>query len=109
MEKQELTDNVKTIISTFLKKEGAYSNGYTTYVKGTVVKRSYGSLDWHTPPAMNLTLDRIKMKGIRLYEEILKELEKIEEDWEVEIISVDESGCYTVLVRVNEPFQYVTI
>lgn len=42
-----------------MKENGAMSNGYDTYLKGTAEIRHYGGLEYHTPSCGKLTYNEV--------------------------------------------------
>lgn len=93
----------------FLADEGGYSNGYYTYVSGTIFVDKEGPLSWNTPKAKEeLTAKGLESRAKVLYKSLQEILQKYEVD-RVEIRYKD-TGCRameTEVVHVVETIQRV--
>jgi len=70
--KEEMLDEIKSVIFNFLRENGGYDNGFATYVKGKVEPCNPHSLEWETPTSRQLTKDEIKKKGFELNRALTK-------------------------------------
>lgn len=101
----QIIKEIKKIIAKFLKKHGGYSNGFDTYVNGTVRFDSISALDWKTPGIGDMTLKEHHNQGFKLAQEIAEYLKKIDFKDCVYINSNAEGyGCYytTVSIHISE-------
>lgn len=69
-------ENLLAIALKFLKANGAMSNGYETYLKGTIQIRHYGGLDWHTPKCGKITGDAKDLLARALSDEMQEYVQK---------------------------------
>lgn len=68
---------VSQLLRDFLINEGGYTNGYRTYVSGTVLKDKDGILGWQTPVAQEeLTQKGKEVRGTKLYKEVQEIMKK---------------------------------
>jgi hypothetical protein len=112
MDKTELLSAVKKEIVKFLNKHNGYSNGYGTFIEGTVEKRVHRCLYWATPEAREtMTVNQMNNEGSDLNDKLLKLLEKTQgDDWTIEIKRhYVEDGCFHTYVRINEPYTRISI
>jgi hypothetical protein len=106
---QNCLNEISTTIKTFLAEEGGYSNGYYTYVEGTITAKGNTGLKWDTPQAKEELTDRGKdIRGDRLY----KSIQEILKVWHVDkvlIRSKDENfgAMETEIVYVEETVKRV--
>ena len=100
-----ILDNVKKIICKFLKDQGGYSNGYGTYVSGSVRFNVRSRLNWMTPTAVNLTIKEHDRLGYELNDKIADYLAEV--DFTDYIYINDYTGdfdchCMTVSIKIEE-------
>ena len=108
MEYKIILDNVKKIICTFLKEQGGYSNGYGTYVSGSVKFNVRSKLNWMTPSAVNLTIKDHDKLAYNLNDKIADYLAEI--DFKEYLYITDYIGdfdCHymTVSIKIEEPIR----
>ena len=99
-----ILNNVKKIICDFLTDQSGYSNGFDTYVNGTVRVGTHHSLDWMTPKSQYLTIREHKNLGYELNNKIIKYLDEINFKDSVYITSSSlDDGCYytTISIRLS--------
>ena len=97
-----ILDNVKRIVTAFLKKHSGYSNGLDTYVKGSVKFNSISVLDWKTPKIGDMTLNEHHAEGYKLASEIAQYLKDVDyRDWIFINSYALDYGCYDTSVSIH--------
>ena len=103
-----MLNNVKKIIVEFLKEQGGYSNGYGTYVSGSVKFNVRSKLNWMTPSAVNLRIKEHDKLGYELNNKIadyLAEVNFTDYIYITDYIGDFDCHCMTVSIRIEEPLR----
>lgn len=97
-----ILNNVKQIITAFLKEHGGYSNGLDTYVKGSVKFNSISAFDWKTPGIGDMTLNEYHNESYKLASQIAQYLKDVDyRDWIFVNSYAIDHGCYNTSVSIH--------
>lgn len=106
----EFVQEVSSIIWSFLKENGGYSNGYSTYATGSVRPRTHSHLEWKTPKQLDMTIREVETLGSKLYDEILEVMDRyaMSTDDCLVISHIEENGCSRMRLTIehNYVFEY---
>lgn len=103
-----ILNNVKKIVCDFLKDQGGYSNGYGTYVKGSVRFNVRSQLQWMTPSAKDLTIKEHGKLGYELNDKIADYLAEVDfKDYIYINDYIGDFDCHymTVSIKIEEPIR----
>ena len=104
----EFVQEVSSIIWSFLKDNGGYSNGYFTYVTGSVRPRTHSHLDWKTPRQLDMTIREVETLGAKLYDEILAVMDRYAMSTNdcLVISHIEESGCSRMRLTIEHSYMF---
>ena len=107
MNNEQILKNISDTIVNFLKEQNGLSNGYNTYVEGTVKKYIGHALSWSTPQKEKLTFIDYKDIGRKLNESIINILIAYNSNIIVYIHKEHiENGCFKTLIEIRmEPIR----
>ncbi len=104
---EKIMDLISKEVSTFLKENGGFKNGYDTYLNGKFMRHYHKAPTWSTPNCQDLTKREIAKKAMKLDNKIQEIL--IENSFEYDnsiIIKVEsyhiEHGCYRINISTTK-------
>lgn len=91
-----------SIVNRWIIKQGGFSNGYETWVKGVVELDLVSRLDWCTPKAINLTKKQTQDRGTTLYTLVLGYMKTNNITDKIEFVDAhQEHGCFKAEIRAS--------